>query len=247
MLSIEDLTVKVNDKEIVKELNLEIEKSKSLALLGQNGSGKSTLAKFIAGYPKYELVKGAVYFKTDDYKTDLFQLQAEERAKNGVFLIHQQNFDLPGIPPISYLRTILNTHLDFQGKKEISSKEFLDLLKNIVDDYGFDSKLYSRPFLEGFSGGERKMFELLQMIVLQPKLVILDEVDSGLDVDARQNVAKIVEKLKSLGTTFLIISHSPEFLDLLSIDKAVVMESGKIVEQSGAELIQKVASSGFTD
>lgn len=236
-LEIKNLFVSIKDKMILKGLNLSIDCSKTLALLGPNGNGKSTLLQTIMGNPNYKIEKGSIVF---DGK-DLTQLEVDERSKLGLFLGMQNPSEVPGVNNADFLKASLNAHLD----KPVSLFQFYKKLDSAYRKVEIPFEMSNRNLNEGFSGGEKKKNEILQMLILNPKLAMLDEIDSGLDVDAVQTVSKIISEKQKEGMGFLIVSHYARLYDLINIDKAVVIIDGKNVIEGDRELIKKIDKEGY--
>lgn len=235
-LEIKDLHVNVKDKEILKGLSLKMDSLKTIALLGPNGNGKSTLLQTIMGNPNYVVTSGKILY---DGK-DITEMEVDERSKLGIFLGMQYPSEVPGVNNSDFLKASLNAHKE----KPVSLFEFYKLLNNAYERTNIPFEMSNRNLNEGFSGGEKKKNEILQMLVLNPSLVMLDEIDSGLDVDAVQVVAKIIsEEQKNRG--FLVVSHYARLYDLINVDRAVILVNGKIVADGGKELIKKIDSEGY--
>ena len=235
-LVIKDLHVSVKDKEILKGLSLTMDSFETIALLGPNGNGKSTLLQTIMGNPNYFITKGQILF---DGK-DITKLETDERSKLGIFLGMQYPSEVPGVNNADFLKATLNAHRE----KPVSLFEFYKLLDNAYQRTGIPFEMSNRNLNEGFSGGEKKKNEILQMLVLNPKLVMLDEIDSGLDVDAIQIVSKIIKE-EQANRGFLIVSHYARLYDLINVDRALVLVNGKIVADGGRELITKIDKEGY--
>lgn len=241
MLSIKNLHARVEDKEILKGLNLEIKAGEVHAIMGPNGAGKSSLASVLAGKPNYEVTQGSV---TLDGK-DLFELSPEDRAREGVFLAFQYPIEIPGVSNINFLRTAMNEIRTYKGLPNYTAKEFLQLSKEKQKLVEFDAKLVSRSLNEGFSGGEKKRNEIFQLAMLNPKLGILDETDSGLDIDALRIVSRGVNKLRSADNAFLIITHYQRLLDYIVPDFVHVLYDGKIVKTGDKNLALELEEKGY--
>lgn len=241
MLQIKDLHANVDGKEILKGINLEVNPGEVHAIMGPNGSGKSTLASVLAGNEKFEVTKGKIAFNN----IDLLELAAEERAREGIFLGFQYPVEIPGVSMVNFMRTAVNAHRQHRGEEKISASDFLRLMrekKNLVE---LDSKLASRAVNEGFSGGEKKRNEIFQMAMLDPKLAILDETDSGLDIDALRVVANGVNKLKSPDNATIVITHYQRLLDYIVPDFVHVLYKGKIIKSAGKELALELEERGY--
>lgn len=241
MLEIKDLKVSVEDKDILKGLNLTIKPGEVHAIMGPNGSGKSTLASILAGKEGYEIKGGSVTY----LGKDLLELAPEERAGEGVFLAFQYPVEIPGVNNINFLRTALNEIREYRNEEPISAKDFLALVKEKSSIVELDTKLANRSVNEGFSGGEKKRNEIFQMAVLEPKLAILDETDSGLDIDALRVVANGVNKLKSPDNATIVITHYQRLLDYIVPDFVHVLYDGKIVKSGTKELALELEEKGY--
>ena len=242
MLKINQLNAKIDNKEILKEFSLNINPGEVHAIMGPNGSGKSTLSNILSGKKGYE-VTGEVLFE----EKDLFELETEERAHKGIFLAFQYPTEIPGVNTSNFLRTSLNKVRKAQGKSEIDALSFLKLVKEKSDELSMDEKMLTRQLNVGFSGGEKKKNEILQMKILQPKLAILDETDSGLDIDALRIVADGVNSYKNKDNAFLIITHYQRLLDYIKPDFIHILSKGKIVKTGNAELGVELEKTGYTN
>ena len=240
MLKIEDLKASIDNKDILKGLNLEIKAGEVHAIMGPNGSGKSTLSNVLSGKKGYE-ISGKVTFE----EKNLLNLEVEERAHKGIFLAFQYPLEIPGVNTNIFLKTSLNAIKKSRGEKELDAIEFLKLVKQKALDLKFDEKILSRQLNVGFSGGEKKKNEILQMSILNPKLSILDETDSGLDIDALKIVSEGVNALRSKKSSFLIITHYQRLLDYIKPDFVHVLINGKIVKSGGSELAQELEKKGY--
>ena len=241
MLSIKDLHANINDKEILKGINLEIKAGEVHAIMGPNGSGKSTLSAVLAGREEYEVTKGEVNFSGED----ILEMSPEERAREGLFLAFQYPIEIPGVSNINFLKTAINETRAHRGESPITAKEFLGMVKQKSALVELDSKLASRSVNEGFSGGEKKRNEIFQMAMLEPKLAILDETDSGLDIDALRIVANGVNTLKSKDNATVVITHYQRLLDYIIPDFVHVLYNGKIVKTGGKELALELEEKGY--
>jgi Fe-S cluster assembly ATP-binding protein len=240
MLKIEDLKASIDNKDILKGLNLEIKAGEVHAIMGPNGSGKSTLSNVLSGKKGYE-ISGKVTFE----EKNLLNLEVEERAHKGIFLAFQYPLEIPGVNTNIFLKTSLNAIKKSRGEKELDAIEFLKLVKQKALDLKFDEKILSRQLNVGFSGGEKKKNEILQMSILNPKLSILDETDSGLDIDALKIVSEGVNALRSKKSSFLIITHYQRLLDYIKPDFVHVLINGKIVKSGGSELALELEEKGY--
>ena len=241
LINIKDLHASINGKEILKGLNLEVKPGEIHAIMGPNGAGKSTLASILAGREEYEITEGSVDF---DGK-DLLELATEDRAREGLFLAFQYPVEIPGVSNVNFLRTALNEIREYNGQEQISAKDFMALVREKSALVELDSKLASRSVNEGFSGGEKKRNEIFQMAMLQPKLAILDETDSGLDIDALRIVASGVNKLKTPENGAIVITHYQRLLDYIVPDFVHVLYDGKIVKSGPKELALELEEKGY--
>jgi Fe-S cluster assembly ATP-binding protein len=240
MLKIEDLKANIDNKDILKGLNLEIKPGEVHAIMGPNGSGKSTLSNVLSGKKGYE-ISGKITFEDKN----LLNLEIEERAHKGIFLAFQYPLEIPGVNTNIFLKTSLNAIKKSKGEKELDAIEFLKLVKQKALDLKFDEKILSRQLNVGFSGGEKKKNEILQMSILNPKLSILDETDSGLDIDALKIVSEGVNALRNKKRSFLIITHYQRLLDYIKPDFVHVLINGKIVKSGGSELALELEKKGY--
>jgi Fe-S cluster assembly ATP-binding protein len=240
MLTIKDLKVNIDKKEILKGLNLEIKPGEVHAIMGPNGSGKSTLSNVLSGKKGYTVTGDIKYFNED-----LLDLEIEERAHKGIFLAFQYPLEIPGVNTNIFLKTSLNAIKKAKGEKELDAIEFLKLVKQKAGELKFNEKILSRQLNVGFSGGEKKKNEILQMSILNPKLSILDETDSGLDIDALKIVSEGVNALRSKDSSFLIITHYQRLLDYIKPDFVHVLIDGQIVKSGGSELAIELESKGY--
>ena len=241
ILKIEGLKCEIDGKEILKGLDLEIKKGEVHAIMGPNGSGKSTLSAVLAGREEYEVTSGNVRY----FDKDLLELSPEERAWEGVFLAFQYPVEIPGVSNINFLRTALNERNKNNGKEPISAKDFLAMVKEKSSLVGLDNKLKNRSVNEGFSGGEKKRNEIFQMAMLEPSLSILDETDSGLDIDALRVVSNGVNQLKSKENGTLVITHYQRLLDYIIPDYVHVLSDGKIVKTGDKSLALELEEKGY--
>ena len=241
MITIKNLHASINGKEILKGLNLEVKAGEVHAIMGPNGAGKSTLASVLAGREDYEITEGSVDFDG----TDLLELSTEDRAREGLFLAFQYPVEIPGVSNVNFLRTALNEIREYKGEEPISAKDFMAMVKEKSKLVELDSKLTSRSVNEGFSGGEKKRNEIFQMAMLEPKLAILDETDSGLDIDALRIVAGGVNTLKSDNNATIVITHYQRLLDYIVPDFVHVLHNGQIVKTGPKELALKLEEKGY--
>ena len=240
MLKIKNLKAKIDNKEILKGLNLEIKPGEVHAIMGPNGSGKSTLSNVLSGKKGYT-VSGDITYLNEN----LLDLEIEERAHKGIFLAFQYPLEIPGVNTNIFLKTSLNAIKKAKGEKELDAIEFLKLVKQKAGELKFDEKILSRQLNVGFSGGEKKKNEILQMSILNPKLSILDETDSGLDIDALKIVSEGVNALRSKESSFLIITHYQRLLEYIKPDFVHVLINGQIVKSGGSELALELEKKGY--
>jgi len=245
MLTIKNLHVKLEeeDKAILKGLDLTVEAGQVHAIMGPNGSGKSTLSYVLSGKGGYVVTDGAAELEG----ADLLDMDPEERAAAGLFLAFQYPVEIPGVGNMTFLRTALNAQRKARGEEEISAADFLKLVREKAKTLKIDAEMLKRPVNVGFSGGEKKRNEILQMAMLEPKMCILDETDSGLDVDAMKLVAEGVNALRDAGRSFLVITHYQRLLDHIVPDVVHIMSDGRIVKSGGPELALEVEHNGYTD
>ena len=241
MLEIKNLHASVNNNKILKGLNLSINKGEVHAIMGPNGSGKSTLASVITGRKEYEVNKGSIIYS----KKKLLKLSADERAIQGIFLAFQYPVEIPGVSTTNFIKTAVNQIRKSKGKKPLDAVSFLKVMKEKMKIVKINQTLLSRSINEGFSGGEKKRNEIFQMAMLDPKLAILDETDSGLDIDALKIVAKGVNKLKSKDNTTIIVTHYQRLLDYIIPDYVHVLIDGKIVKSGDKNLAQELEKKGY--
>ena len=241
MLEIKNLHAKVEEKDILKGINLEIKPGEVHAIMGPNGSGKSTLASVITGKEEYEMTDGQILFENEN----LEDVSPEERAHKGIFMSFQYPIEIPGVTTTNFIKTAINETRKAQGEKDMSAKDMLQKLREKCDLLDIDQKFLSRSINDGFSGGEKKRNEIFQMAMLEPKLAILDETDSGLDIDALKIVANGVNKLKSKDNAVLVITHYQRLLDHIVPDFVHVLFDGKIVKSGGKELAFELEEKGY--
>ena len=241
MLRINNLHAGVEGKNILKGIDLEIKPGEIHAMMGPNGSGKSTLASVIAGKEDYEITEGEIIYEGED----IDELSAEERAHRGIFMSFQYPVEIPGVTVTNFIKTAINETRKARGKKEMPANKMLKLLRDKSELLDIDRKFLSRSLNEGFSGGEKKRNEIFQMAMLEPKLAILDETDSGLDIDALKIVANGVNKLKSEANAVLVITHYQRLLDYIVPDFVHVLMDGKIVKSGGKELAHELEEKGY--
>ena len=241
MLEIKDLHASVNGKEILKGINLSIKKGEVHAIMGPNGSGKSTLSSVLVGNPAFEVTKGSVTFEGKD----LLALSPEDRSHEGLFLSFQYPVEIPGVSMVNFMRAAVNEQRKYKGLPALTANEFLKLMREKRAVVELDNKLANRSVNEGFSGGEKKRNEIFQMAMLEPKLSILDETDSGLDIDALRIVAEGVNKLKTPETSCIVITHYQRLLDYIKPDIVHVLYKGRIVKTAGPELALELEERGY--
>ena len=241
MIKIKNLHANIEGKEILKGLNLEVNAGEIHAIMGPNGAGKSTLANILAGREEYEVTEGSVEFD----RKDLLELSTEDRAREGLFLAFQYPVEIPGVSNVNFLRTALNEIRAYKGEEPISAKDFMAKVREKSAIVELDSKLASRSVNEGFSGGEKKRNEIFQMAMLEPKLAILDETDSGLDIDALRIVANGVNTLKTAENATIVITHYQRLLDYIIPDFVHVLYDGRIVKTGTKELALELEEKGY--
>ena len=241
MITIKNLHVEIDGKEILKGLSLEINAGEIHAIMGPNGSGKSTLAAVLAGREEYDITNGTVEFEGED----LLEMSTEERAREGLFLAFQYPIEIPGVSNVNFLRTAINEIREYRKEDPLSAKDFMALVREKSAIVELDTKLASRSVNEGFSGGEKKRNEIFQMAMLEPKLAILDETDSGLDIDALKIVANGVNKLKNEKRAIIVITHYQRLLDHIIPDFVHVLYNGQIVKSGSKELALELENKGY--
>jgi Fe-S cluster assembly ATP-binding protein len=241
ILSVKDLSANIDGTPILKGLNLEIKAGEIHAIMGINGSGKSTLSKILAGHPAYEVTGGTVEFMGQD----LLELDAETRSRSGIFLAFQYPMAIPGVTNLDFLRVAYNAKRKHEGLEDIDPFDFDDIVEEKLELLKMDSAFLTRGVNEGFSGGEKKRNEILQMALLTPKLGILDEIDSGLDIDALRVVANGVNALASADNAMLLVTHYQRLLDYITPDYVHVMADGRILQTGGKELALKLEAQGY--
>jgi Fe-S cluster assembly ATP-binding protein len=245
MLSIKNLHARIEDngQEILKGLDLEVPTGQVHAIMGPNGSGKSTLSYVLAGKEDYEVTEGSVTLDGED----LLELEADERAAKGLFLAFQYPLEIPGVGTMTFLKATLNAQRRAREEGEISTPEFMKIVKKTADELGISQDMLKRSLNVGFSGGEKKRNEILQMALLQPKLAVLDETDSGLDIDALKIVSEGVNKLRSPDRSFVVITHYQRLLNYIQPDVVHVMSKGRIVRSGGPELALELEKKGYAE
>lgn len=241
LLEIKNLHANVDGKEILKGLNLSIKEGEIHAIMGPNGSGKSTLSAVLAGNPAFEVTAGEVYFQGEN----LLEMSPEDRSRAGLFLSFQYPVEIPGVSMTNFMRAALNEHRKYRNEEPLSASDFLKQMREKRSVVELDSKLANRSVNEGFSGGEKKRNEIFQMAMLEPKLSILDETDSGLDIDALRIVANGVNKLRTPNNSSIVITHYQRLLDYIVPDKVHVLYNGKIVREGGKELALELEEKGY--
>lgn len=241
MLQIEDLSVEISGKQILKHFNIEVKPGEVHAIMGPNGTGKSTLAATLTGRDGYEVVDGKITYLGED----LLDMDPDERARKGIFLAFQYPVEIPGVTVTNFMKAAINHRRKVEGLEPMEAKEFLAKMKEKMAMVEIDKKFMSRSLNEGFSGGEKKRNEIFQMAMLEPKLAILDETDSGLDIDALKVVANGVNKLRSEDNAFIIITHYQRLLNYIVPDHVHVLYDGRIVKSGGKELAEELEKRGY--
>ena len=243
LLSIKNLSASIENNQILNNLSLDIKEGEVHAIMGPNGSGKSTLSNVLAGKEEYVVINGEVQFQG----VDLLNLNIEERSQKGLFLAFQYPVEIPGVSITPFLKTALNSKLKNEGKDEVDPLAFAQELKEVAQKLGIPNGMLTRSVNEGFSGGEKKRFEILQMTILKPTLSILDETDSGLDIDALKTVTKGVNKLRNPYSSFIIITHYQRLLDYITPDFVHVMNNGTIVKSGDKSVAKNIEINGYKD
>ena len=241
LLKIVDLHVSINEKEILKGFNLTINQGEIHAIMGPNGTGKSTLASALVGKPDYEITSGSVFFKGQD----LLEMEPDEKALAGIFLSFQYPVEIPGVSMINFMKTVLDARRKHKDLEPVSSSDFLSMVKKNSELVGINDKMKGRAVNEGFSGGEKKKNEIFQMAMIQPDLAILDELDSGLDIDSLKQIAESLNKLHNTSNSYLIITHYQRLLDYVRPDFVHIMNDGRIVKSGGFELAIELEEKGY--
>ena len=241
LLEINDLHASIEGKEILKGINLEVNAGEVHAIMGPNGSGKSTLSSVLVGNPAYEITRGTIRFNGKD----VLAMSPEERSREGMFLSFQYPVEIPGVSMVNFMRAAVNEHRKHKGLPQLTASEFLKLMREKRAIVELDNKLANRSVNEGFSGGEKKRNEIFQMAMLEPTLSILDETDSGLDIDALRIVAEGVNKLKTPETSVIVITHYQRLLDYIKPDIVHVLYKGRIVKTAGSELALELEEKGY--
>lgn len=245
MLKIEDLHVRVDEKEVLKGLNLEVKAGEVHAIMGPNGSGKSTLSKVIAGHPEYSVTSGQIVYDINFRPKNILEMEPDERARNGVFLAFQYPVEIPGIPNLEFLRAAFNAICKHQGVEAMDPKEFDKFVRSKARMLEIDSSFLDRELNVDLSGGEKKRNEILQMAVLNPRLALLDETDSGLDVDSLRIVSEGVNKLKSEDNAIVMITHYHRILNYIKPDFVHVLADGRIVKTGDSTLALEIEERGY--
>ena len=241
VMDIDNLHARIGGKEILKGLNLQLEEGKVHAIMGPNGAGKSTLSKAITGHYDIEVLNGEIRYKGQN----IVDWEPEDRALEGIFLSFQNPVEIPGVNNAYFLRTAVNARRKHLGLPELNAAEFLREMKKLVEELGMKPEMINRSLNEGFSGGEKKRNEILQMMMLQPDLIILDEIDSGLDIDALRAVSEGINKMKDGKRSFLVITHYSRILDYIEPDYIHVLKEGRIIKTAGAELVAELEEKGY--
>jgi len=242
MINIQNLHVKIDEKEILKGINLDVKPGELHVIMGRNGTGKSTLANVLAGKEQYEITKGSVIYKGKD----LLDLTPEERACQGLFLSFQYPVAIPGVNNMYFLKAAVNAIRKSHGKKEVDAVDFLAIIREKLKKVSLDESFIHRPVNDGFSGGEKKRNEILQMITLEPSLAILDETDSGLDIDALQIIAKGVNDYRSKDRSFILITHYQRILNYMEPDFVHVLMNGQLVKSGDQDLAKEIEEKGYS-
>ena len=242
LLKISDLHVEVNNKKIIKGLNLSIQEGEKHAIMGPNGSGKSTLAKIIAGHPLYKITKGSIYFKNKN----ITYYEPEQRAQEGIFLAFQYPLEIPGVNNLDFLRLAFNAKLKYQNKPTLDPLSFFELINEKVKTINLNDEFLNRNVNEGFSGGEKKKNEILQMYLLNNQLSILDETDSGLDIDALKSISTNINTFFDKTKSIILITHYQRLLDYVIPDFIHIMKNGKIIKTGDAHLAKQLEKNGYS-
>lgn len=241
MLTVKDLKVAVEDKTILNGINLEVKPGEVHAIMGPNGSGKSTFANVIAGREDYEVESGSIEYKGED----LLEMEVDERALAGIFMAFQYPVEIPGVSTSNFLKSIVNANREYRGLEAMNAMQMLKYIREKIDMVGMDEKFLRRSLNEGFSGGEKKRSEMLQMALLEPALAILDETDSGLDIDALRIVSDAVNKLRTQDRSFIIVTHYQRLLNYIEPDYVHVLYNGRIVKSGDKSLALQLEDKGY--
>ena len=243
MLDITDLHANIDGKDILKGLSLSVKAGEVAAIMGPNGSGKSTLSYVVAGRPGYEVTSGSIMLNGED----ILAMEANERAAKGIFLAFQYPLEIPGVTTMTFLKAAMNAQRKQRGEEELTTPDFIKRVRAAADKLGVSQEMLRRPLNVGFSGGEKKRMEVLQMVLLEPKVAILDETDSGLDIDALRIVAEGVNALRSPDRTFVVITHYQRLLDYIVPDSVHILSAGRIVKSGDKELAHELEKNGYRD
>ena len=243
MLDITDLHANIDGKDILKGLTLNVKAGEVAAIMGPNGSGKSTLSYVVAGRPGYEVTSGSIMLNGED----ILAMEANERAAKGIFLAFQYPLEIPGVTTMTFLKASMNAQRKQRGEEELTTPDFIKRVRAAADKLGVSQEMLRRPLNVGFSGGEKKRMEVLQMVLLEPKVAILDETDSGLDIDALRIVAEGVNALRSPDRAFLVITHYQRLLDYIVPDSVHILSAGRIVKSGDKELAHELEKNGYRD
>ena len=241
ILELKNLNAQINDTEIIKNFSLDINEGEIHVIMGPNGSGKSTLSKVLAGHPSYDVTSGEIKF----INKNLLDLKPEERSHEGLFLAFQYPIEIAGVTNYDFLRIAYNEKQNYLNKQELDPIEFMTLINELLDKLKMRHEFLNRNLNEGFSGGEKKRNEILQMLLLNPKLVILDEIDSGLDVDALKIICEGITKNLEKDSSLIVITHYPRILDYLKPNKVHIMRDGKIIKTGNTELVERLEKDGY--
>jgi Fe-S cluster assembly ATP-binding protein len=241
ILELKNLNAQINDTEIIKNFSLDINEGEIHVIMGPNGSGKSTLSKVLAGHPSYDVTSGEIKF----INKNLLDLKPEERSHEGLFLAFQYPIEIAGVTNYDFLRIAYNEKQKYLNKQELDPIEFMTLINELLDKLKMRHEFLNRNLNEGFSGGEKKRNEILQMLLLNPKLVILDEIDSGLDVDALKIICEGITKNLEKDSSLIVITHYPRILDYLKPNKVHIMRDGKIIKTGNTELVERLEKDGY--